>query len=119
MEGSILRFDRSEALYERAQRVIPGGVPGIRGPDNFVRGAYPVLLAKGRGGQVVDVDGNVFVDLLLGYGPVVLGHAEAEVDRAAQARAADGSGASRADAYRTFDRSSLRISRLARLVSRW
>lgn len=85
-----MRFSRSEAFYERALRVIPGGIPGIRGPDNFVRGAYPVLLAKGRAGQVIDVDGNVFVDLLLGYGPVVLGHAEEEVDRAAQARAADG-----------------------------
>jgi glutamate-1-semialdehyde aminotransferase len=83
-------FDQSEALWERAKAVIPGGVPGIRAPDNFVRGAYPILLAGGRAGRVVDVDGNDYVDLLLGYGPILLGHAEHAVDAAASARAADG-----------------------------
>lgn len=83
-------FSRSRELYERAREVIPGGIPGIRAPDNFVPGAYPVLLASGRGGRVTDVDGNEFVDLLLGYGPVILGHAEEEVDAAAQAKLAEG-----------------------------
>jgi len=84
------RLAESEALYERAQAVIPGGIPGIRGPANFVRGDFPILLAGGRAGHVVDVDGNDYVDLLLGYGPIVLGHAEPEVDAAARDRAAAG-----------------------------
>jgi glutamate-1-semialdehyde aminotransferase len=75
--------DNSESLYARARAVIPGGIPGIRAPENFVRGAYPVLLSGGRGGRITDVDGNTFVDLLLGYGPVILGHGEIAVDRAA------------------------------------
>lgn len=81
---------RSTQLYERAKAVIPGGIPGIRAPENFVPGAYPILLAGGRGGHVTDVDGNDYVDLLLGYGPVILGHAEQAVDSAAHERAAHG-----------------------------
>lgn len=83
-------LSRSEALYERAQRVIPGGIPGIRSPDNFVRGAYPILLEGGRGGRVRDVDGNDYVDLLLGYGPILLGHGESAVDEAAAEQARRG-----------------------------
>jgi glutamate-1-semialdehyde aminotransferase len=81
---------RSEQLFEEAMAVIPGGIPGIRAPENFVRGAYPVLLAGGRGGRVRDVDDHEYVDLLLGYGPVILGHADPRVDAAAARRAADG-----------------------------
>jgi glutamate-1-semialdehyde aminotransferase len=83
-------MSRSEALYERAQHVIPGGVPGIRSPENYVRGAYPILLEGGRGGRVFDVDGNEYIDLLLGYGPIVLGHGERSVDEAAAQRARNG-----------------------------
>jgi glutamate-1-semialdehyde aminotransferase len=85
-----MHHEQSEALYERAKSVVPGGIPGIRAPENFVRGAYPVLLAGGRGGRIFDVDGNEFVDLLLGYGPIILGHGEASVDRAADERALRG-----------------------------
>lgn len=85
-----MNHQQSEHLYQRALAVIPGGVPGIRAPENFVRGAYPTFLAGGRGGRVTDVDGNEYVDLLLGYGPVVLGHAEPRVDERAAARAAKG-----------------------------
>ena len=80
----------SEALYERAKQVIPGGIPGIRAPENYVRGTYPILLAGGAGGRITDVDGNEFVDLLLGYGPIILGHGEAPVDEAAAQRAREG-----------------------------
>jgi glutamate-1-semialdehyde aminotransferase len=85
-----MKFDRSEALFERAEKVIPGAIPGIRAPENFVRGAYPVLLSGGHGGHVRDVDGNEFIDLLLGYGPIILGHGEHEVDAAAATYAANG-----------------------------
>ncbi len=81
---------RSDALYERAQLLIPGGIPGIRAPENFVPGAYPKLLAGGRGGHVTDADGNDYVDLLLGYGPIVVGHGEREIDEAAAERARSG-----------------------------
>jgi glutamate-1-semialdehyde aminotransferase len=73
----------SAALLEKAREVVPGAIPGIRSPDNFVPGAYPTLLAGGQGGRITDVDGNEYVDLLLGYGPIILGHAEPEVDETA------------------------------------
>ena len=76
----------SQRLFERAQAVIPGGVPGIRAPENFVEGAYPIFLAGGSGAYVTDVDGNEYLDMLLGYGPMLLGHACDEVDRAATRR---------------------------------
>ncbi len=85
-----VRFTLSETLFDRARAVIPGGIAGIRAPENFVEGWYPKFLASGRGGRVVDPDGNSFVDLLLGYGPIILGHAEPRVDQAAAARAAEG-----------------------------
>ena len=68
-------YKQSLALYQRASAVIPGGIVGIRSPENFVEGAYPVFLAGGSGAYVSDVDGNSFLDILLGYGPMILGHA--------------------------------------------
>jgi glutamate-1-semialdehyde aminotransferase len=83
-------FSRSLQLYERSREVIPGGVPGIRAPENFVAGAYPVFLAGGDGAWITDVDGNRYLDMLLGYGPMILGHADPGVDRAAWARQEQG-----------------------------
>ncbi len=85
-----MQLDRSETLFERAREVIPGGIPGIRAPENFVPGSYPILLAGGQGGHVTDVDGNDYVDMLLGYGPIILGHGEDEVDSAAAEYAGSG-----------------------------
>ena len=55
---------RSNELFDRARAVIPGGIPGIRSPENFVPGAYPILLEHGAGGRVADVDGNEYIWLL-------------------------------------------------------
>jgi glutamate-1-semialdehyde aminotransferase len=77
-----LNHQRSEALYRRSARVLPGGVPGIRAPENFIPGEYPIFLERGHAGRVVDVDGNEYVDLLCAYGPVIIGHAEPEIDEA-------------------------------------
>src|SRR5215218_530822 len=81
---------RSRALFERAQRVLPGGVNSpVRGTSSFR--PYPVYLARGEGGHVFDVDGNEFVDVIMGLGPVVLGHNEPDVVRAIAEQAANGS----------------------------
>ena len=75
-------FQQSLDLYERAQAVIPGGVPGIRAPENFVEGSYPIFLAGGADAWITDPDGHRYLDMLLGYGPIILGHACERVDRA-------------------------------------
>lgn len=74
-------FQQSLDLYERAQAVIPGGVPGIRAPENFVEGSYPIFLAGGADAWITDPDGHRYLDMLLGYGPIILGHACEPVDR--------------------------------------
>ena len=88
--SSKLTLTRSNALYEEAKALIPGGVLGIRKPGNFVPGEYPIFIDHGRGGHVVDVDGNDYIDMLASYGPIILGHCEAEVDEAVVAQMSKG-----------------------------
>jgi glutamate-1-semialdehyde aminotransferase len=77
-----LNVTRSEALFAEAQTLIPGGCLGIRRPYNFVPGEYPIFLDRAQGGRIWDVDGNVYVDMLAAYGPIILGHREKEIDDA-------------------------------------
>ncbi|HEU4672075.1 MAG TPA: aspartate aminotransferase family protein [Candidatus Limnocylindrales bacterium] len=68
--------DRQHALYDRARRTMPGGTN-----SNFrAWGEDTVYLDRGKGGRIWDADGNEFVDLRMGYGPVILGHADPRVD---------------------------------------
>jgi glutamate-1-semialdehyde 2,1-aminomutase len=68
--------DRQSELYRRASRTMPGGTD-----SNFrAWGEDTVYLDRGRGGRIWDVDGNEFIDLRMGYGPVILGHGDARVD---------------------------------------
>src|SRR4029079_8829908 len=68
------RYAESEALLDRARRVVPGGVYGHQSPRMVVGAAYPYFFARGDGCRVWDVDGNEFIDLMCSYGPIVLGH---------------------------------------------
>jgi len=85
-----LNITQSEKLYEEAQKHIPGGVIGIRRPLNFVPGEYPTFFERGKGGLMWGPDGNEFIDFLCGYGPVILGHAEDELDQAVAAHMKQG-----------------------------
>ncbi len=77
-----LNLTRSLELFEKAKNLVPGGVVGARHPRNFVRGEYPIFIESGKGGRITDVDGNEYIDLLCGYGPISLGYREEEVDQA-------------------------------------
>lgn len=81
--------ERSRAVMERSRRVLPGGV---NSPVRAYRavGGDPVVIASGHGAQVVDVDGNAYIDYVGAYGPLILGHAHAAVVAAVQAAAARG-----------------------------
>ena len=71
-----LRRDRQHAMYARARRSLPGGTN-----SNFrAWGEDTVYIDRGKGGRVWDLDGNEFVDLRMGYGPVILGHGDERVD---------------------------------------
>jgi glutamate-1-semialdehyde aminotransferase len=77
-----LNITRSLELFDEAKKIVPGGVGGARRPYNFVPGEYPIFFEYGRGGRVTDVDGNEYVDFLCGFGPIILGYREGEVDEA-------------------------------------
>ena len=84
------RYAASLALFERARAVVPGGIYGHVTPALVVPGASPYFAARARGCRYEDVDGNCFIDLLCGYGPVVLGHAHPAVEAAAERQRALG-----------------------------
>lgn len=81
-----LSHERSKTLFEEAQRFIPGGV---NSPVRAFRGVggTPVFIAKAKGPYLWDVDGNRYIDFVMSWGPLVLGHAPEAVVRAVQAQA--------------------------------
>jgi 3-aminobutanoyl-CoA transaminase len=81
-EAAKLNITKSRQLFEEASVLIPGGVLGARKPADFIEGEYPIFLESGKGCRLIDVDGNEFIDFLCGYGPIILGYREEEVDEA-------------------------------------
>ena len=75
---------RSESLFEKAQAVMPGGV---NSPVRACRsvGTYPRFLEKGQGSRVWDVDGKEYIDYICSWGPLILGHCQADVEKAVAA----------------------------------
>ncbi len=81
-EAQKLNITKSLELFEEACGLVPGGVLGARKPGDFINGEYPIFLETGKGSRLTDVDGNEFIDFLCGYGPIILGYREQEVDDA-------------------------------------
>ncbi len=77
-----LNITKSRELFEEAIKLVPGGVLGARKPSDFIEGEYPIFLESGKGSRLTDVDGNGYIDFLCGYGPIILGYREEEVDEA-------------------------------------
>ena len=89
------RFDQSRAHQARAHRLIPGGAHTYaRGDDQMPEG-MPVVIARGEGSHVWDLDGNEYVEYGMGLRAVTLGHAEPRVRDAARAWLDRGAGFSR------------------------
>jgi glutamate-1-semialdehyde 2,1-aminomutase len=82
-----MNHEQSRSLYDRALSVLPGGV------NSSVRATrpYPFFIERGDGGHVIDADGNKYVDFVMGYGPLLLGHSLPEqVQSAVQRHASQG-----------------------------
>ncbi|MGH2521305.1 MAG: glutamate-1-semialdehyde 2,1-aminomutase [Anaerolineales bacterium] len=84
-----MNISRSQQLFAEAQTLLPGGV------DSPVRafravGGQPLFIARGEGATLYDVDGNRFVDYVLSWGPLILGHAHPRVVAAIAEAAARG-----------------------------
>ncbi len=75
--------ERSEALFERATRVIPGGV---NSPVRAFRGVggTPLFIKSARGAMLTDEDGREYIDFVGSWGPMILGHARPEIVKAIQ-----------------------------------
>ncbi|HEV7460357.1 MAG TPA: glutamate-1-semialdehyde 2,1-aminomutase [Solirubrobacteraceae bacterium] len=84
-----MQHQHSSSLYKRALRVLPGGV---NSPVRAMRaiGRDPLFIAGGEGAEIVDVDGNRYVDWVCSWGPLIHGHAHPEVVRAVEAAAEAG-----------------------------
>jgi glutamate-1-semialdehyde 2,1-aminomutase len=69
---------RSGELYRRALELLPGGVNSpVRGMSAI--GREPIFIERGEGAELVDVDGNRFVDYVCSWGPLIHGHAHSDV----------------------------------------
>jgi glutamate-1-semialdehyde 2,1-aminomutase len=85
----VAEHSASSALFDRAVRVIPGGV---NSPVRSFRsvGGHPYFVARGEGAYVWDADGNRLLDFVQSYGASILGHADPRVVRAVSDAAAGG-----------------------------
>ena len=77
-----MQTDGSERLYKKALKLMPGGVSSpVRAID-----PYPLYVHKASDSRIWDVDGNVYIDYCMGYGPLILGHAHPAVQEAVTQR---------------------------------
>jgi glutamate-1-semialdehyde aminotransferase len=84
-------YDRSNAYFDRALLTIPlASQTFSKSSQQWVEGAAPLFLQSGRGCRVIDVDGNSYIDYVLGLLPVVLGYCDPDVDAAIREQLEDG-----------------------------
>ncbi len=79
-----MTYDVGESykLFERAERVIPGGIYGTRSPRFGVFGEFPAFIRGGQGCRLTDVDANEYIDFMCAFGPNVLGYNHPKVQDA-------------------------------------
>ncbi|MGN6189873.1 MAG: glutamate-1-semialdehyde 2,1-aminomutase [Conexibacter sp.] len=87
--GRVISDAKSAELYARAVELLPGGV---NSPVRAMRaiGRDPIFVARGEGAELIDVDGNRYLDYVCSWGPLIHGHAHPEIVRAVQEAAAGG-----------------------------
>ena len=81
---------RSQELYERALRVIPGGVNSPVRAMKAVGLEVPLFAARGKGAYLEDIDGRRYVDWVMSWGPLIFGHADPATVEAVVDAARDG-----------------------------
>jgi glutamate-1-semialdehyde 2,1-aminomutase len=89
--GGRLAFstEKSRQIYERTVGVlIEASSSSSRGPLNFAK--YPIFMESGRGSRIYDVDGNEYIDWMMAFGALPLGHAHPEVVDAIKEAATSG-----------------------------
>lgn len=69
----VERMKRSGELFASASKIVPGGAGSSARTVKFGWKPYPPFISSGTGSRITDVDGNEYVDYLLGLGPMILG----------------------------------------------
>ena len=84
-----MRHHKSQSLGAEAAGLLPGGVSSPVRAFKAV-GGEPIFVQKGQGSFIFDVDGNSYIDYVMGYGPMILGHAHPVVVGAVTEAVKDG-----------------------------
>lgn len=73
-----MRYENSQKAYEKAKKLMPGGV---NSPVRAFKSVQmdPIFIERGKGSKVYDIDGNEYIDYVLSWGPLILGHANDRV----------------------------------------
>jgi len=76
-----MRYQRSSALFQEAQKYLPGGV---NSPVRAFKGVggTPIFIEKAKGAYLYDADGHSYIDYINSWGPMILGHAHPKVTEA-------------------------------------
>jgi glutamate-1-semialdehyde 2,1-aminomutase len=82
-------YENSIAAFEEAKKLMPGGV---NSPVRAFRSVNmdPIFMASGSGATITDIDGNTYIDYVLSWGPLILGHSHPDVVKAIQEVAVSG-----------------------------
>lgn len=80
-KGKPMATGKSKQLMKRAEKLIPGGVNSPVRAFKAV-GGHPLFIERAKGSKIYDADGNQYIDYVLSWGPMVLGHAHPVVIRA-------------------------------------
>ncbi|AIS51542.1 glutamate-1-semialdehyde 2,1-aminomutase HemL [Thermoanaerobacter kivui] len=81
-----MKIDKSKELFGKAKKLMPGGVNSPVRAFKSV-GTTPVFIKKGQGSHIWDEDGNEYIDYVLSWGPLILGHAHPQVVEAIKKQA--------------------------------
>jgi len=81
LEKKLKKFSKSRRLYQKAAAVIPGGVNSPVRAFKAV-GGNPLFISRAKGSKIYDVDGNSYIDYVLSWGPMILGHTHPRVVKA-------------------------------------
>lgn len=76
-----MNHKKSRTAFDKAFKVIPGGVDSPVRAFNAV-GGYPPFISHGKGGYIYDIDGNKYIDYVQSWGPLIFGHADKDIQKA-------------------------------------
>ncbi len=81
-----MNTEKSRKLFDEAKKVLPGGVSS---PVRAIK-PYPFYTKRANGSKITDIDGNEYIDYVMGYGPLLLGHNHPAIKEAVIRQLADG-----------------------------